>query len=684
MRISICFAAGVIALSSARVLAADGLAQDSNGWTVFTPSPDTRIIYVSSSAGNDATAQYYAPTNGVIGADPFNPTGAVRAYQTASAAGAQMRIGCPDWLLFRRGDAWYATLTATSGRSPSERSLIAAYGADIARPLFKTASNSAVNVSGRGFTNIALVSLSFNAHTRDPWSGEYVNSNGTVGINAVTMATNAVQNHFLIEDCRFSFYQLGLSFQCYGTVTDVVVRRSQILDSYSVNSHSQGFYAHLYRLLLEDCVFDHNGWLIQGSGSNDQMYGGATMFNHNTYFSDCDDCIFRGNIFLRSSSMQNKWTSNYPDVDPVQNLTMADNLYADGEIGIGIGGNVIGTDRWINIAIVSNVMTDIGLSQPTARTLAWYLDIQDWSNGIVAGNILTHQTNALVNNVYGMHTGGSTLKDVDLRDNLVWNLRWGNAVVPSLTAGLSNVRWLRNKLQADDPSMAIMDSPAVAPGYTYASNVYFTTKLSSQWFRVASVYRSFDTWTNIAPEAGAISRRLAFADPDRTLERYNVLQGGAPAYTDFIARARSQSKRTWNPAYTAQAINQYFRDGFIVTSGAPLFAAVLINDGAVTAANNEVTLALSAQDPLPATMQISEASDFSGATWQAYTTRWQFALSPMPGLKTVYARFAHGGVNVSDTASASIVLMPEPLATPVAVTLAIMVCNRRRMKPQHV
>ena len=56
-------------------------------------------------------------------------------------------------------------------------------------------------------------------------------------------------------------------------------------------------------------------------------------------------------------------------------------------------------------------------------------------------------------------------------------------------------------------------------------------------------------------------------------------------------------------------------------NAAPLFASAVINDGAVTAANNEVRLALAAQDPLPATIQVSEAPDFSGAAWQAYTTR---------------------------------------------------------------
>ncbi len=49
-----------------------------NGWLHFAPSPDTRLIYVSDAAGNDATALVYAPAAPEIGADPFNPAGVMR------------------------------------------------------------------------------------------------------------------------------------------------------------------------------------------------------------------------------------------------------------------------------------------------------------------------------------------------------------------------------------------------------------------------------------------------------------------------------------------------------------------------------------------------------------------------------------------------------------------------------
>ncbi|NLF40859.1 hypothetical protein GX586_15555, partial [bacterium] len=524
-----------------------------------------------------------------------------------------------------------------------------------------------VRTGSAGWSNGVMLSLQFKAHTRDPWSGEYVSSNGSVGLSCVTAAGRPME-HILIEDCSFSFYSLNLSLQSAGPMSDVFVRRCQILDAYSVNSHSQGFYAHNAAVTLEETVFDHNGWLVQGS-NNIQAFGGATMFNHNTYFSDCDECIFRDNIFLRSSSIQNKWTSNLLGVDPVTNIVTEGNLYVDGEIGISMGGNDTGDYRWVTITVTSNIFTNIGQSQPTGRTLGWGIDVIDWSNGLVADNLVIRQTNAAVANVYGINTGTQSGRDVLIRDNTLWGLNGGDALKPN-GAGITSITWLRNKVQANVAQTRAANANAFPTGHVFRTNIYYSTRAASDWFRLGSQACSFDQWAQQVGEAGSCTGKVAFVDPDRSVERYNALVGGAQSYTDFIARVRQQSKRTWRPEYTAQAINAWIRDGFR-NAGAPLFPSVVINDGATQTFSHTVMLSLSAEDPVPVTMQISESPDFGGAAWTAYTTRWAFTLSPAIGGKTVYARFASGGSNITDTASASIVLVPEPVGVIVAVALAI-------------
>ena len=53
-------------------------------------------------------------------------------------------------------------------------------------------------------------------------------------------------------------------------------------------------------VLLEENIFDHNGWYVQqpDNTNNNSEGGQATMFNHNTYFSDSSDTISRRNIFF--------------------------------------------------------------------------------------------------------------------------------------------------------------------------------------------------------------------------------------------------------------------------------------------------------------------------------------------------------------------------------------------------
>ncbi len=65
-------------------------AKDAQGWSILTPSADSRLIYVSS-AGNDSTAKFYLPSDSEIGNDPFNPTGTILPYATITAALAQTR-----------------------------------------------------------------------------------------------------------------------------------------------------------------------------------------------------------------------------------------------------------------------------------------------------------------------------------------------------------------------------------------------------------------------------------------------------------------------------------------------------------------------------------------------------------------------------------------------------------------
>jgi hypothetical protein len=134
----------LVVLVAAPVPAQNVLPRDPGGWTVFAPSTDTRIHYVSSTEGDDGTATWYGPASPEVGADPFAPTGVVRPYRTVAAASNAARDGYPDWVLLKRGDTWYETLRLRNGRADAEPSVVCSYGPGCERPTLKTDSSTAI------------------------------------------------------------------------------------------------------------------------------------------------------------------------------------------------------------------------------------------------------------------------------------------------------------------------------------------------------------------------------------------------------------------------------------------------------------------------------------------------------------------------------------------------------------
>lgn len=96
------------------------LALDKEGWTRFSPSADSRIIYVSDSDGDDATGKVYGQSDRAVSADPRNPSRDIKPFKTFSAAFKHTRDGYPDWILLKRGDTFYGSVATRNGRSDNE------------------------------------------------------------------------------------------------------------------------------------------------------------------------------------------------------------------------------------------------------------------------------------------------------------------------------------------------------------------------------------------------------------------------------------------------------------------------------------------------------------------------------------------------------------------------------------
>ena len=544
---------------------------DENGWSIIVPSDDSRLIYVSSSSGSDESGEYVAPNTIVDINDPK----IIRPYKTIQAALSHARNGYPDWVLLKRGDVWSVTdmLSVSAGRSIDERSVITSYGAGNQRPVLKILSAKGFRIwSGVDF--VAILGLSLYAEQRDPKSPQFLSwgqIDNRTGIYSY-QAPGEVKQAILIENNDINYFSGGITLTGEGYIEDVVVRRNIIRNSYSELSHSQGIYAVRASVLLEENIFDHNGWYKQQVGNgNDQEQGQATFFNHNSYFSDAVNTISRGNIFLRASSIHQKWTANSPsngDTDQIvsKNILVTDNLFVGGEIGISAGGN---TDynsgpRWRNINLIDNVLVAIGRDQPTNRTLGWYIEIDDWQSGNICGNYLLHNDNSSVNNLIGIDISGHS-SDLSVTENtisgLIKSTSDGKGAINIGDIPKENIVFSGNNIQLSNSNMRIITANNIEMS-KYNDNTYFSDAEPDVWFSMDGESYDFDGWVFMTEDLTSRRNIDHFVDEDRSFASY-LSSIGLPESIDlFVERAVQQPHASWNQELSAAVINEYIRAGY--------------------------------------------------------------------------------------------------------------------------
>lgn len=541
--------------------------QDASGWSILTPSADSRLIYVSTS-GNDTGAQFYSPSSTEVGTDPFNPSGSILPYATIDAALAQARAGYPDYILLKRGDTWTRTgaIVLKAGRSATERAVLGYYGTATARPEVK---QYGINLGRASYS--AVIGIKFYAAQRNPNSPDFVgfaNVGSNIGFDGLGGYNNSLVGGLLIEDCWFDWFAGNILQSPQTTapvLTNIIIRRNIITNNYSVGGHSQGLYSDRASIWLKENIFDHNGWYQQGAG-NVQAEGRATMFNHNTYFGSARDTVFRNNLFLRASSIGNKFTSNTAaGINEVKawNLLIDNNLYIEGEVGISLGGNDDQNNgpRWRNIQVTNNVMMHVGRAQPTLRTLGWGLDVQDWDSGLVTGNIFTAWGDSTLNNNYAIHAVGHS-NDVSYTGNIINNISSGSPLVQFLDGALQQrITFTGNDIRTESTSQLL--KYALASNAGFANNYFFSARAQSQWFAVNGATNStLDQYRTASGDTTSTAGKRGYVAPDRTIETYLASQGYATDMNSFVTALCNQSKWNWVPALGASAINNYVRAGF--------------------------------------------------------------------------------------------------------------------------
>ena len=402
----------------------------------FAASSDTRIVYVSSSSGNDHNT-------GLSASSPL---------KTIAKAKTLIRDGKPDWLLLKSGDTFAGGIGPwkTSGRSASEMQLIGNYGTG-ARPILDSGTTEGfVTFGGTGHSvdDVAIDGLQFIANTYNGKNGSF----STTGIRLTRQGTN-----WLIEDCKIDGYAVDITLDADGSGTNnVKIRRCEILDAYCAspsvgNGHAQGIYiaGGMKNTTIEDNVIDHNGWKAGISGA------GPTEFNHDIYVNTgVTGTIIRGNTISQASLCG--ITMRSPAM-------ITGNLIVRCPVGIKIGGN--------GSVVSGNVILD-GTDLGNTGGGATGIEVTAMTSITISGNIIAHELSSAKYHVTGIRLDAG-VKNATITSNVIYD--WQQAINNGGDSGITISNNQLTALNSNAPLIAQV-SAANTSKYHYSGNIYSTPR----------------------------------------------------------------------------------------------------------------------------------------------------------------------------------------------------------------
>ena len=331
-----------------------------------TTQPGRRVIYVSAAnAGKPAHA---------------SPSSSEYNVATAEEGVALLRPGQPDSLLFARGETFHlaaaiATHGLNGGASPADAKVIGAYGAGPRPILMWDQQHSIIAVESYTAQYLVITQLDLEP---DPSLKEQ----GT----GITL-TSATLSHALVEDVKINGFQKGMDVE---NGTDVVVRRSQILNSCG-GYRSQGIYVQAMRgFTLDENAMDQNGLQEcgvptsgspQGQGVYVQSFNACFRARGNVFARSLGNTLearvggdVEGNVFVGSSTALNYGLALGGSVEG-KTMPMGvygqvtDNVFLDNQIGVEVGntamtlfsGNVMAATVPVEGAIYLDSQNGIGI-----------------------------------------------------------------------------------------------------------------------------------------------------------------------------------------------------------------------------------------------------------------------------------------------------------------------------------
>ena len=447
------------------------------GMVEYKPQPDSQVIYV--------------PSRGSI-----------------KAAYDKLRDGYPDFIVLQAGGVYdlHGSINWTkSGRSAAQPMVFTVQG-EGARPRIRCKGGFLV-ASGGEIKHVVFDGLHATAARRDPDDPDF--NGGAEYENGISISTAA--QGLVFQDVELSYFTFNMLFQDWKDpggalrIRDVILRRCIIRDSYALGgNHSTGLFAvEVNNMLIEDTIFDHNGW-------NERVKGSLRIgFNHNVYQTNCQNVVWQNNIFARDSYIGLKIRSDTKRGN-TRNITIKDNLFLDAAMAVTIGDNDAGGPPSAhNITMTGNVSLRLG-AEFGGATYAKGMTVMKIDGLRVESNIFTDKgvpdASKYVQPAITFN-GGTDIRNVLVKGNVV---RW-----PA-------IGYFSGKE---------IDLIQKAGGVTHQGNLV----------NVSDGY---------------------FQDADRGFANYDKSIGGNGSPAGFLFKAVKQPRGAVDERYTAAAVIEYIRKGF--------------------------------------------------------------------------------------------------------------------------
>jgi hypothetical protein len=529
LAVTICGSA-TLALTPAAALAQD----NQSFWTQFAPSQDTRLVFVSSSQGNDANS----------GLNPNEPVKSLnRAYDL-------LRDGYPDWMLLKRGDVWHEQMPSpnTSGRSESEKLIIGAYGDDQSRPQIRPyGEGKALQAMGTDpIRHIAYVGLHIEPANRQ------INEN-PIGIRWLAACEDV-----LFEDIYIDGFSNNITFQAYpdtNVLQDITINGCIVVDAWSKTGHSQGIFAkNTDGLTIKNSVFDHNGW-------NAEVDANPTVFNHNIYLQGANEnAVVVSNVLSDASSHGVHFRSGGE---------LSGNLFLLNPISIDLGGGPGSSARPDGAEYnVENNLVMYGRALSSEHQRSWGIAAKNTKRGSIKGNILAN-AEATQYNVFALRladpadgTAGIGFHDLDIQEN--YFIGWPGPLVfyaPTADQPYSNVNVSNNYIYRDlDTRNAPLSDLRWQSNseLNISSNKYYVANPTNSPFKYVNQLIGYEQWSDINEPDSTMSivpsfERLDFSD-------FMSQQGLNGDVHDYIEIMRSMSRQNPQPLLLPSNAYQWARE----------------------------------------------------------------------------------------------------------------------------